>query len=74
MDVMPKVGIITSAIGLFLCTLLTTLMICLMLFSPTYRSQLNQTSQALYGYSFDQLMQQSYGFTLEDVAARLQKR
>jgi hypothetical protein len=73
MEIMPKVGIITSAIGAALCTMLTTAMIALMLFSPSYRAQLNQTSQALYGYSFDQLMQDSYGFTLEDVAARLQR-
>ncbi len=80
MDFMAKSGVVTSALGMVLCIVLTTSMTLLLLLSPEYRRQLNETSQAVYGQSFDSMMESSYGVTLEqlqqqasDLVKQLQK-
>ena len=67
MDLMAKSGVVTSALGMVLCTALTVTMTALLLLSPAYRQQLNETSQAIYGQTFDTMMEESYGITLEQL-------
>ena len=68
MEIMAKVGVITSAMGIVCCMLLTLLMAALILYSPQYRKQLNDTSIQMYGTSFDEMMEQQYGVSLDDLA------
>ncbi len=70
MEIMPKAGVVTCGIGMTLSVLITIAMVGLMLFSPGYRKQLNETSQAVYGVTFDELMESSYGYSLEDLQER----
>ena len=70
MDIMAKVGVITSSLGIVCCALLTAVMVMLVLFSPAYRSRLNETSQMMYGQTFDELMEMQYGVSLDEVAAK----
>ena len=71
MEIMPKAGVVTCGIGMSLSALITIAMVGLMLFSPGYRKQLNETSQAVYGVSFDEMMESSYGYSLEDLQERV---
>ncbi|MCR5283198.1 MAG: hypothetical protein K6E18_07485 [Lachnospiraceae bacterium] len=70
MDIMAKVGVITSSLGIVCCVLLTGVMAMLILFSPDYRSRLNETSQMMYGQTFDEMMEMQYGVSLEEIAAK----
>ncbi len=68
MEIMPKAGVITSALGMVCSFFLTVLMVLLILTSPSYRQKLNDTSVAMYGITMDEVFEQSYGVTLEDMA------
>lgn len=74
MDFMAKSGIVSSALGMVLCTAITTMMVMLLLLSPEYLRQLNETSQAIYGQSLDTMMESTYGFTLEQLQEQVQKQ
>lgn len=74
MDFMAKSGIVSSALGMVLCTAITTMMVMLLLLSPEYLRQLNETSQVIYGQSLDTMMESTYGFTLEQLQEQVQKQ
>ena len=74
MDFMAKSGVVTSALGMVMCTALTASMVLLLLLSPEYRKQLNETSRAIYGQSFDTMMEDAYGISLEQLQQQVQNR
>lgn len=64
------VGVIASAIGMAFSTVLLVIAISLMptmLKDPTYREQLNTMSEAMYGITFDEVMEEGYGIDLDEV-------
>lgn len=64
------VGVIASAIGMAFATVFIVITITLMptmLKDPTYREQLNTMSEAMYGISFDEVMEEGYGIDLDEV-------
>ncbi|MBR4758518.1 MAG: hypothetical protein IK078_00015 [Lachnospiraceae bacterium] len=71
MEIMPKAGIVTSVLGACLSFAITGTMIALILFSPEYRRQLNEAAQSMYGMTMDDMMIQSYGISMEDLASKV---
>ncbi len=71
METMPKIGVATAIGGICTSFVLTAGMFYLLLFSPEYRDQLNETSKLLYGYTYDELLEESYGITLDDLARKV---
>ncbi|MCR5337864.1 MAG: hypothetical protein K6E75_04835 [Lachnospiraceae bacterium] len=71
MEIMPKAGVVTSVLGACLSCVITGAMIALILFSPAYRKQLNEAAQSMYGMTMDDMMMQSYGISMEDLAGKV---
>ncbi len=71
MEIMPKAGVATAVLGMCLSFMITGTMVALILFSPTYRKQLNEAAQSMYGMTMDDMMMDSYGISMEDLAGKV---
>lgn len=64
MDSSATAGIITSAIGMILDTIIITVF-CYMLFTnQSFRTNANEITKSVYGATLDEMFEQSTGFTL----------
>lgn len=63
-------GSVTSVIGLCIAIVMfviTIIMLPTLLKDPAYREQLNSFSHSMYGTSFDEVLEESWGIDLDEV-------
>lgn len=64
------VGVISSVMGMALSIVIIIMSFAAlpsMLKSPEYREQLNSVSEAMYGMSFDDMIEEGYGIDLDEL-------
>lgn len=60
MHTMPRTGVLISVFGI-LCSLCVTISTCYMiLHDDSYRAQLNEACEQIYGVSFDEMLEEMY--------------
>ena len=60
MQILPKIGIVSSVLGL-ICSVCVTVSVCyLMIHDSTYREQVNEACEQVYGMSFDDMLKEMY--------------
>jgi len=70
LDTSALLGAVTSAIGLsisIVMLVITIMMLPTLLRDPEYREQLNTFSESMYGATFDEVLEESYGIDLDKV-------
>jgi len=63
-------GTVTSVIGMCIAIVMfviTLMMLPTLLKDPAYREQLNSFSQSMYGTTFDEMLEESYGIDLDKI-------
>ena len=60
MQILPKIGIATSVFGLVSSIAVTASVCYLLLFDNTYRKQVNEACEQVYGISFDEMLDEMY--------------
>ncbi len=64
------VGLITSGIGCVISLVLSAGVLFSafsMLTDPDYRQELNETSEKVYGVTFDEMVEEIYGYTFDEL-------
>lgn len=70
LDTMSLAGILTGAAGMAMSIALiamTFMMLPTMLKDESYREQLNTMSEAMYGITFDEMLEEGYGIDLNEL-------
>ena len=65
-----KVSIVISSFAIVLTIFVTTLAITMIFTNPTMRQQLNETSLQIYGETFDDTFEKSFGYKLPPAKAQ----
>lgn len=69
MHTLSIIGIVLSAIGIFTSLVMliyTFVALPTLMKDESFRQQMNAVSEQMYGIEFDELMEEAYGYELED--------